>query len=554
MGSTPEHDRFRSYRTRIALLLAVTLIVLAVLPPAAAAPRDVRLGMHEIKPSLFTDENGQPAGIFIDLIRDIATKEGWNIVYVRGSFQENLNRLAAGEIDLIVAITDTPERQKVYDFNRESAVSTWAQIYAAPGKRINTILDLDGKRVAVLRGDINAVAFRENADKFNIHPVVVEKDTLDEVFAETAAGNEDAAVASRVAGQESAKKYGLPATPVMFYPNSLGFAVPRGKNQDLLVAIDRYLEREKGDPSSYYSQTMQKWFGEKAGWVIPPYILWGFGMTAGLVALFVIMSVVLRREVRRKTGELRRQHDELQAAYAQLTAAEEELRGNYLELGKNDQALMMARKKLSLLNELTFQEIQSGIFSLSGLIELSRSGCSGTAHTYLDKGKAILRSVGDSMVFAKNYQDMGIGQPKWQDVNYVFISAISHRDFSGIVHKVELDDLELYADPMLERAFLNIMEYILSRGAGVSEVRLSYEKNSGGITVLIEDNGPGIPETDKEQIFTIQPANLGGSGLFLAREILSITGISLKETGGAGSGIRFELGVPDGAWRVQKTG
>jgi len=38
-------------------------------------------------------------------------------------------------------------------------------------------------------------------------------------------------------------------------------------------------------------------------------------------------------------------------------------------------------------------------------------------------------------------------------------------------------------------------------------------------------------------------------GLFLAREILSITGITIKETGEPGNGARFEIAVPEGAFR-----
>jgi ABC-type amino acid transport substrate-binding protein len=296
-------DRRKTNPARRACLLAVAVLLVAALCFPVAA-REVKVAIHELKPSLFTDDQGKPDGIFVDLIEEIAAQEGWNIVWVHGTFQENLDRLAKGEIDLVIAITDTPERQKVYDFNRESAVATWAQVYAVPGKEINTILDLDGKRVAVLKGDINAIVMRDTAKKFNINPTYVERDTLNELFAETAAGNADAVVASRVAGQESAKKYGLSTTPVMFYPNSLGFAVPKGKNADLLLAIDRYLAKEKGDPSSHYSQTMQKWFGEQAGWVVPPWFWGGIAGILALAGLFVVMSVILRRQVHRKTAEL----------------------------------------------------------------------------------------------------------------------------------------------------------------------------------------------------------------------------------------------------------
>ena len=132
--SSLQTNRYSSPLRKAGLLAAALLIIIALFSPVVAA-RDVRVALHELKPSLFTDEQGKPAGIFVDLIEDIASQEGWNLIYVHGTFQENLDRLAAGDIDLVIAITDTPEREKVYDFNRESAVATWAQVYAVREKR-----------------------------------------------------------------------------------------------------------------------------------------------------------------------------------------------------------------------------------------------------------------------------------------------------------------------------------------------------------------------------------------------------------------------------------
>ena len=81
--------------------------------------------------------------------------------------------------------------------------------------------------------------------------------------------------------RESAKKYGLTTTPVCLIPIPWVSRSQKGKNADLLQAIDLYLVREKSNPTSHYSQTMQKWMGEQAGWVIPPYFLWGIAGLAG---------------------------------------------------------------------------------------------------------------------------------------------------------------------------------------------------------------------------------------------------------------------------------
>jgi ABC-type amino acid transport substrate-binding protein len=560
-----------SYGTRAVLVAAITLLFLFVLCQPVAATRDVRVAIHELKPSLYTNDQGEPAGLFVDLINDIAAKEGWNLVWVHGTLQENWDRLASGQIDLMMGVVATPEREKLYDFTDESALSAWAQVYAPRGSDIHTILDLDGKRVALLKGDINAIVFRDYARKFNINPEYLEMDTLDEVFRRTAAGDADATVAFSIAGQESANQYGLAETSVMFNPTSLGFAVQKGKNNDLLVVIDRYLTEEKGNPSSYYSQAMQRWFGMKTNGSVPPYFWWGLAAASGLVALFVIVSLVLRREVRRKTVELSRRNEELQsevtsrtraerdlirkneellAAYEQLISTEEALRENYHDLGRIEQALRQARKKLSVLTMLTAQDLQNSIFSLSGYIELAKKGgCSETAQAHLGKGEVILHSINTTLRFAKNYQDLGISPPVWQNVNTVLLYAISHLDLSKISRTMNLDGLEIYADPLLEKVFSSLMDNVIRYATGATMITLHYQENAGGIAILIEDNGPGIPAEDKEKIFDRVYAGRSESGLFLAREILSVTGISVRETGTPGTGARFEIQVPAGAYR-----
>lgn len=554
------------------IILVTVLIFLAVgLFHPVVAEREVRVALQQIPPAVYIDSQGKPTGLFVELIQDIAIKEEWDLVWVPGTLSESWEGLSSGKIDLLMSVSSTPERENFFDFSHEPAISVWSQVYAPPGSGINTILDLDKKRVAGLKGDINALAFRDYAKKFDIDPVFVEFNDLDELFSGASAGQADAVVAFNIAGKESANKYNLIETNILLNPTALGFAVPKGKNQDLLAAIDRYLVAGKSDASSYYSQTMQKWFGMEARWTVPYYLWWGLGLAIGLVALFVLMSVVLKREVQKKTAEIVRQNEELrseiasraqaekelvrkneelQAAYEEMAAIEEELRSNYVELGKTQQTLTQARRKLTLLNTLTFQELQNGVFSLSGLLDLAKdAGFSEKGAMYLAKGQETLHSIEDSLRFAKNYQQMGINEPKWQDMNSVFLYAISHMDFSGISRTVELDGLEIYADPLLENVFYEMMKNVIQHGSGADMVTLKYRRERDGITVLVEDNGPGIPSDEKERIFEQQHANKPGLGLFLAREILSITGISIKETGEIGKGSRFEIIVPEGMYR-----
>ncbi len=553
-------------------LLEVLFLLLIALCYPAAATNDVRVALTDLKPSLYTDDQGKPMGFFVDIIEDMAAKEDWNIIWVRGSLSESWERLASGDIDLLPAVTVTPDRQNFYDFTEESVISIWSQVYTRPGSGINTILDLNGKRIAMVRGASSGIGFRDYAQKFGINTTNIEKNTPDEVFFAVKTGDADALVVYNSAGQEDSITYGLVDTPVMFNPAQFVFAVQKGENQNLIGPIDSYIAEGKNNPSSTYHRVMQKWYGIKADEIIPSWLWWGLLCVAFLAALFLCMSYFLKREVRRKTSELAEQNEELQhevanrtraetelvqkndelrAAYEQLAAMEKELRENYQDLIKSDQALMQARKKLQMLNTLAFQDIQNAIFSLSGFIQISQDVDSiEETQTYLHTMEKIVQSLEETLLFAHKYQSLGINQPQWLRVIYVLINAISHLDFREIKRTVEMPEIEIYADPLLEDVFLALMETIIQSGASTFRISHRFRKNADGIVILIESDGSGIPVKEKEKVFSREQTGKAGTSLFLAREILSITGITLEETGEEGKGICFEMSVPGDGYRI----
>jgi PAS domain S-box-containing protein len=213
-------------------------------------------------------------------------------------------------------------------------------------------------------------------------------------------------------------------------------------------------------------------------------------------------------------------------------------------------SLEQARKKMNLLNTVTFQDIQSAVFSLTAyhlLIKQLRPDQK--ISSFLDKEAVLIQKVTSSLNFAKNFQDMGMQPPRWQNVGQTFLFAISHLDFLKITHRLDLGDLEVYADPLLEKVLFNLMENVIRHGAGATEVRLWYEEKPDGLLLCIEDNGAGIPQEEKHMIFDRGYGKDTGLGLFLVREILSITMMSIRETGTADQGTRFEIHIPKGAYR-----
>ncbi|MDG6257391.1 MAG: ATP-binding protein [Methanomicrobiaceae archaeon] len=151
--------------------------------------------------------------------------------------------------------------------------------------------------------------------------------------------------------------------------------------------------------------------------------------------------------------------------------------------------------------------------------------------------------------FTQVYQDIGIETPAWQDLQMVATVAAGKFHFNGITPDIRLEEIEIYADPFLQKVFYNIFDTLLRHGNGVSAISLTTADREDQPAIRIEDGGTGIPEAEKEEIFLRKYGKKTGPGLFLTREIFAITGIGIRETGTVGTGARFESLVPAGAFR-----
>jgi PAS domain S-box-containing protein len=213
-----------------------------------------------------------------------------------------------------------------------------------------------------------------------------------------------------------------------------------------------------------------------------------------------------------------------------------------------ENALQQARRKLNSLNMVIFQDLRNAIFALEGYHALAEQVIPGEeGRKFLEREDRILKQIDKSLNYAKNYQDLGMSPPRWQDVNQVFLFALSHLDTLMITQTIRLDDLEIFADPLMEKVFLNLLENSFRQGSGVTAISLTYRKPETGLELVLEDNGRGIPAETKETIFEYGYGE--GLGLFLVREILSITGMTIREAGIERQGALFIITVPDGMYR-----
>ncbi|HEY6837979.1 MAG TPA: transporter substrate-binding domain-containing protein, partial [Geobacteraceae bacterium] len=295
----------------VRFVIAILFFSFLIFPPARADARVVSVGVYENAPKIFTSEAGKPSGIFIDIIEHIAKAEGWELRYVRGTWAEGLERLAKGEIDLMPDVAYTTEREKVYAFHKIPVLSGWSQVYARKGSGIQSILDLNGKRVAALEQTIQLETFKRIAHGFELNITLVPVPDYKTEFDMIANGKVDAGVTNRFYGLMYARKSGLEDTPVMFDPAPFFFAAPKDAPRQLLDAIDTHLADLKKDPGSAYYAAMKRWTSEEVHFKVPTWL----EILALFVALALVVSLVggaiLKQQVTARTLELKQLNSEL---------------------------------------------------------------------------------------------------------------------------------------------------------------------------------------------------------------------------------------------------
>jgi len=348
------------------------------------AGQTVRVGIYENHPKLFTLEDGTADGFFPVLLDSIASLEGWSLEYVPGSWSDCLLRLESGEIDIMPDVAFSEERAASYYFGEETVLSNWAEVYSPDGIRLESLLDLEGMRVAVMTGSIHYTGeggIVELLDALGISCTYLELTDYAEVFQWIEEGRADAGVVNRVFGVAHENEYDVNSSSIISNPRELRFAGSRASaiSLEVLQTIDRHLVEMKTDPASFYYKVLDGYvLAGTTGQVwtrrIPDWVFYAIAGGAAMLLFLVTLGFVLRRRVRISSGALGRSVHERDRARMDLELSERRYRtlfegavdALYLIdrescriLGANPAACRMTGYSLKELTRFPFKEIDS---------------------------------------------------------------------------------------------------------------------------------------------------------------------------------------------------
>jgi PAS domain S-box-containing protein len=215
-----------------------------------------------------------------------------------------------------------------------------------------------------------------------------------------------------------------------------------------------------------------------------------------------------------------------------------------------EKSVHLANKKLNFFNRITRHDILNQLTVLKGNLELSKEQENdATRRVVLEKELAAANEIQALIMFTRDYQDIGISPPEWQALVTTIRNSCTGIRLGSVSLSLEIQGVEVYADRLFEKVFFHLITNALSHGEKITGIRISCKESFEELHVICEDDGIGVPPDAKEKIFNREYFKRTGLYMYLTREILSITGITIRETGTYGRGARFEIHVPKGGYR-----
>jgi len=536
-------------------LLVVTVIVFSA--HLMADQLQLRIGIYENPPKVFTSESGDPSGIFVDIIEAIAELEGWELSYVHGTWMEGLNRLEAGEIDLMPDVAFSEARGSLYRFHSELVLSDWFQVYASRESGIRSIPDLDGKRVAVLEGSVQEEAFLQIVEGFDLGVTLVPLTDYSGMLDSVSNGFVDAAIINRYFGSQNACGSRLVETAVIFHPTRLYFAGSQNLSYDVLDALDRRLLEMKRDPGSVYYSSIERLTSQRLPVAVPDWVRILLIAVAIALAVSVVSGFMLKHLVNSRTRELRNLNRSMEERISQRTAE--------LEIA-TEKAMESDTLKSAFLATMS-HELRTPLNSIIGFTGILLQELAGPLNDEQRKQLGMVQSSARHLLALINdvldISKIEAGQLELSPSTFDPNGSV--RDMANLVaplaQKKGLDlQVELSPEPYpiltdkrrMEQIILNLLTNAVKfteRGT----VKVSCAPIGNGVRISVSDTGVGIEEKDMPVLYKpFQQIDSGlsrkhegtGLGLSICKRIIDIMGGSIDVQSTPGVGSVFTVMIP----------
>lgn len=203
----------------------------------------------------------------------------------------------------------------------------------------------------------------------------------------------------------------------------------------------------------------------------------------------------------------------------------------------------LLNEKLSVIGGFTRHDVRNKLMAISGNVYLAEkyAGESDRLLSSLSRIKGTVDNITSILNFAKDFEMLGNQTLVDVDVGKAVDEAIGLFSDHKVTITNECRGFKVRADAMLTTVFHNLIDNSLHYGEKVTEIKV-YRKTEGNTTKIVyEDNGIGIDEETRGNLFVKGYGKGTGYGLYLIKRTCEMYGWQIQETGQAGKGVCFEF-------------
>ena len=296
------------------VLLFTFLMIFCVSSHTYASTDSIEIGIYQNPPLVGMDETENPTGFFVELMDYIVKEHNLEVNYQFNSFQDNLNLIENKELDLMLAVAYSEDRDKKFLYNNETVYTNWGQVYSSHHVKVDSVQDLEGMKLGVERGDIHfdsESGIKSILNEFGIQVEYVVYDGRVEMLTDLEKNHIDAAVVSRLFGEYYESNYNIKITPIQFNPIKIKIITSDPQNQYLLDLFDKEMKVLKQDSNSIYHQALNNLLSVHAKPRMPDYLKKILAML--VTVLFGALTAILisRKVIKTQKKEILDQNNKL---------------------------------------------------------------------------------------------------------------------------------------------------------------------------------------------------------------------------------------------------
>lgn len=219
-----------------------------------------------------------------------------------------------------------------------------------------------------------------------------------------------------------------------------------------------------------------------------------------------------------------------------------------------ENALKIANDKLNLLSDISTDYLQRDVTLINEIVVQAKKVHDPLSRVYFLKIGEMISTISRRINLSLSYRNLGTTPPVWQNVQEHLVSIDLSAVKGGVSVRFWAERLEYYADPLIRDVLRHIVENSFHYAGRFNRFLVSYRELEDGLVLYFEDNGLGIPAVKKHQIFEYDSGIHAGIGLFICRQVVEVSGMTIVETGEEGRGVRFEIHIPAGVYRIEGSG